>query len=88
MLLFRREMGTPQINAFPYLTDGSAAPYTDGILVGTSSGIDTNVYLPTPGELTQPLVPAGRRNAQQEYIGNTSCVAADGIAHNVLAGNS
>lgn len=80
-------MGVPQINAFPYLTDGSAAPYTDGIIIGSS--VDTPVsFLPTPGELTQPQIPAGRKNASQSYVGNTSCVAADNVGHNVLAGNS
>lgn len=81
-------MGTPQINAFPYLSDGSAAPYTDGIIVGSS--VDTPVsFMPTPAELTQATPPAGRKNVwNKEYIGNTGCVAADNVGHNVLAGNT
>lgn len=80
-------MANVESGTFPYLSDGSGAPYTDGIVVGISDNLDTSVALPPPGEMTQPTVSPARRGIPQEYVGNTSCIDTNTTAHNVLAGN-
>lgn len=73
---------------FPYMSDGTIAPYTDGIVSGLNP--DTgSVYIPSPSEMTAAMrPPLSERGKMEDYIGATSCVDANTTAHGVFAGDS
>lgn len=72
--------------SFPYSDDGTLAPYTDGVLVGTN--LDTSVYMPAPAAGVPVPVPVSKRGYMTDYIGNTTCVDANTWATGVFAGDS
>lgn len=67
-------MAKGQSSSFPYASDGSVAPYSDGIILGVSDDLNTSLFLPPPAELTQPAISPAKRGRIIPYIGNTVCV--------------
>lgn len=79
-------MSQKMTSTFPY-TRIPGAPYTDGIVEGDNLG--TSVFLPTPGDVTEPIIPYENRGrlSDEPYMGNTDSVDTNTTAHNVFAGN-